>query len=216
MCVRAVMAGAVEPYLDSLRRELQSPGPASLSVLLALLVVALTFRESRSGAGAAGGRRQREAAGAQALSPLSRSALEARAGRKEHPQGRAAAGPLRRGEDAAVRPGECSVRPRAQFATLHVQTFGFIVGIAFPRAAVDGQIPRYADLHNRQLCRLQSEQRQGEQAAAAVHSASGVGCHWRSALRLPVPMGLAFMPPVLCRLPAGKQPMLRPCGTTFC
>lgn len=114
------MAGAVEPYLDSLRRELQSPGPASLSVLLALLVVALTLRESRFGAGAAGGRRQREAAGAQAFSPLSCSALEARAGRKEHPQGRAAAGPLRRGEDAAVRPGECSVRPRAQFATLHV------------------------------------------------------------------------------------------------
>lgn len=140
---------------------------------------------ARPGEGGSG-RRQREAAGAQALSPLSRSALEARAGRKEQPQGRAAAGPLRRGEDAAVRQGERSIRPRARFTTLSVQTVGFIAGVVFSSAAVDRQIPRYADLHNRQLCPLQSEQRQGEQAAAAVRSAS-VGCHWRFVLRLPVP-----------------------------
>uniref|UniRef100_A0A493TH51 Signal recognition particle receptor subunit beta n=1 Tax=Anas platyrhynchos platyrhynchos TaxID=8840 RepID=A0A493TH51_ANAPP len=39
----AAMAGALEPYLDSLRRELQAPGPAAFSVLLALLLVALTL-----------------------------------------------------------------------------------------------------------------------------------------------------------------------------
>lgn len=37
---------------------------------------------------------------------LSRSALAVRAGQEEQPQGRAAAGPLRRGEDAAFRSGE--------------------------------------------------------------------------------------------------------------
>lgn len=52
-----MMAGAVEPYLDSLRRELQSPGPASLSVLLALLVVALTFLLWRLAQGARSTRR---------------------------------------------------------------------------------------------------------------------------------------------------------------
>lgn len=47
----AAMAGALEPYLDSLRRELQAPGPAAFSVLLALLLVALTLRESRGRCG---------------------------------------------------------------------------------------------------------------------------------------------------------------------
>ncbi|XP_025934383.1 ovotransferrin-like [Apteryx rowi] len=42
--VRAAMAaGGLEPYLDSLRRELRAPDPAVLSVLLALLAVALTL-----------------------------------------------------------------------------------------------------------------------------------------------------------------------------
>lgn len=163
--------------------------------------------------GPAGERRQREAAGAQALSPLSRSALEARARRKEQPQGRAAAGPLRRGKDAAVRPGERSVRPRAGFTTLSVQTVGFIAGIIFPCAAVDRQISRYADLHNRQLCRLQSEQRQGEQAAAALRSASGVGCHGRSVLGLPVP-SCAY---VSCALqaPSWEAALARPLWCSF-
>lgn len=39
------MAGRLEPHLEALRREL--PDPAVLSVLLALLVVAITIRELR-------------------------------------------------------------------------------------------------------------------------------------------------------------------------
>ncbi|XP_065603876.1 signal recognition particle receptor subunit beta [Cyrtonyx montezumae] len=52
-----VMAGAAEPYLDTLRRELQAPGPAALSVLLALLVVALTLLLWRFAQGARSSRR---------------------------------------------------------------------------------------------------------------------------------------------------------------
>lgn len=39
------MAGGLEPHLEALRRELR--GPAVLSVLVALIAVALTFRELR-------------------------------------------------------------------------------------------------------------------------------------------------------------------------
>lgn len=42
---RAAMAGGLEPHLAALRRELG--GPAALSVLVALIVVAVTFRELR-------------------------------------------------------------------------------------------------------------------------------------------------------------------------
>ncbi|XP_068277161.1 signal recognition particle receptor subunit beta isoform X1 [Nyctibius grandis] len=39
----AAMAGGLEPHLEALRQELRAPGPAVLSVLLALLAVAITF-----------------------------------------------------------------------------------------------------------------------------------------------------------------------------
>lgn len=45
-------------------------------------------------------------AGLGSPSSLSRSDLEVRAGQEEQPEGGAAAGPLRRGEDAAFRSGE--------------------------------------------------------------------------------------------------------------
>lgn len=41
------MAGGLEPHLEALRREMAAPGPAVFSVLLALLVVVITFRELR-------------------------------------------------------------------------------------------------------------------------------------------------------------------------
>lgn len=47
MCARAAMAGRLEPHLEALRRELRAPDPAVLSVLLALLAVAVTLRELR-------------------------------------------------------------------------------------------------------------------------------------------------------------------------
>lgn len=43
----AGMAGALEPHMETLRRELLAPDPAVLSVLLALIAVAITIRESR-------------------------------------------------------------------------------------------------------------------------------------------------------------------------
>ncbi|XP_074768782.1 signal recognition particle receptor subunit beta isoform X1 [Athene noctua] len=43
VCVRAAMAGGLEPHLEALRRELRAPDPAVLSVLLALLAVAITL-----------------------------------------------------------------------------------------------------------------------------------------------------------------------------
>ncbi|CAM9307852.1 unnamed protein product [Bubo scandiacus] len=43
VCARAAMAGRLEPHLEALRRELRAPDPAVLSVLLALLVVAITL-----------------------------------------------------------------------------------------------------------------------------------------------------------------------------
>lgn len=111
------MAGALEPYLDSLRRELQAPGPAAFSVLLALLLVALTLRESRGRCGGVRGAARPPVSEAGLAVP--RSALEARAGREERPQGRAAAGAVRRGQDAAVRQGECGTgRPRGSLKAL--------------------------------------------------------------------------------------------------
>ncbi|XP_050758571.1 ovotransferrin-like [Gymnogyps californianus] len=43
VCARAGMAGRLEPHLEALRRELRAPDPAVLSVLLALLAVAVTL-----------------------------------------------------------------------------------------------------------------------------------------------------------------------------
>lgn len=118
--VRA-MAGGLEPHLEALRRELR--GPAVLSVLIALIAVAITFRELREppfppAPRPAGGQRSRSLRGRWCRQPraevspspphppLSRSDLAVRAGQEEQPEGRAAAGSLRRGEDAAVRAGE--------------------------------------------------------------------------------------------------------------
>lgn len=110
------MAGGLEPHLAALRQELG--GPAVLSVLVALIAVAITFRELREPSfppapQPAEGAAVPAAAGSgvplpssSSSAPLSRSALAVRAGQEEQPQGRAAAGPLRRGEDAAFREGE--------------------------------------------------------------------------------------------------------------
>lgn len=113
------MAGGLEPHLEALRRELH--GPAVLSVLVALIAVVITFRELREapfvpallpagGQSSLGGRRCRQPRAQVSPSPphppLSRSDLALRAGQEEQPEGRAAVGPLRRGEDAAFRAGE--------------------------------------------------------------------------------------------------------------
>lgn len=45
VCGPLAMAGRLEPHLEALGRELRPPDPAVLSVLLALLAVAITLRE---------------------------------------------------------------------------------------------------------------------------------------------------------------------------
>lgn len=113
------MAGGLEPHLEVLRRELH--GPAVLSVLIALIAVAITFRELQEppfllspwpagGQRSLRGHRCRQPRARVSPSPphppLSRSDLAVRAGQEEQPQGCVAAGSLRCGEDAAFRAGE--------------------------------------------------------------------------------------------------------------